>query len=128
MNRLTLSFVLFLAIVLGPRLAVAADPWVVYDGGEGPGQGKHIVFVTGDDEYRSEESIPQLAKILAVRHGFRCTVLFAIDKNTGAIDPATMVNIPGVEALDSADLMVLCVDVRAPPVVQIGPVVLDVPL
>ena len=44
---------------------------------EGPGQGKHIVFLTGDEEYRSEESLPMLAKILAVRHGFKCTVLFA---------------------------------------------------
>ena len=118
MNRLPFSFVLFVALVLGPRLAAAADPWVVYDGGEGPGQGKHIVLVTGDDEYRSEESIPQLAKILAVRHGFRCTVLFAIDKNTGAIDPATMDNIPGLEALESADLMVLFLRFRALPTVQ----------
>jgi hypothetical protein len=86
----------------------AADtPWVVYEGGAGPGAGKHIVFVTGDEEYRSEESMPMLAKILAVHHGFECTVLFAINKETGQIDPVTLDNIPGLEALDKADLMVL---------------------
>ncbi len=52
-----------------------SEPWVVYAGQDGPGQGKHIVFVTGDEEYRSEEGMPQLARILATRHGFRCTVV-----------------------------------------------------
>jgi len=85
----------------------AEQPWVAYEGGTGPGQGKHIVFVTGDEEYRSEESMPMLAKILAVHHGFKCTVLFAINKDTGEIDPLTLDNIPGLEALDKADLMVL---------------------
>jgi hypothetical protein len=82
-------------------------PWVVYEGKAGPGRGKHIVFVTGDEEYRSEESMPMLAKILAVHHGFKCTVLFAINKTSGQIDPLTLDNIPGLEALDMADLMVL---------------------
>ena len=67
----------------------------------------HIVFVIGDDEYRSEESMPQLAKILTVHHRFNCTVLFAINKETGEIDPQTLDNIPGLEALNTADLMVL---------------------
>jgi len=85
----------------------AEDPWVVYEGKDGPGKGKHVVFVTGDEEYRSEDSMPQLAKILAVHHGFKCTVLFAINKETGQIDPQTLDNIPGLEALETADLMVL---------------------
>jgi len=84
-----------------------ADPFVVYDGYEGPGKGKHIVLVAGDDEYRSEELTPQLGKILAVHHGFKCTVLFAINKKTGEIDPGTQDNIPGLEALKTADLMIL---------------------
>jgi len=87
--------------------AKAADPWIVFEGKDGPGTGKHIVFVTGDEEYRSEDSMPQLAKILAVRHGFKCTVLFAINKQTGEIDPQTLDNIPGLEALKTADLMVI---------------------
>src|SRR5712691_12144246 len=57
----------------------ADDAWIVYDGFDGPGKGKHIVLVSGDEEYRSEEALPQLGKILAKRHGFKCTVLFAIE-------------------------------------------------
>ena len=37
----------------------------------------HIVLVSGDEEYRSEEALPQMAKILSKHHGFNCTVLFA---------------------------------------------------
>jgi len=85
----------------------AEDQWIAYGGFDGPGKGKHIVFVTGDEEYRSEEAMPQLAKILATHHGFKCTVLFAINKETGAIDPDTVDNIPGLEALQTADLMVI---------------------
>ena len=64
-----------------PRTAAAGD-WVVYEGQKGPGQGKQIVFLSGDEEYRSEEALPMLAKILAVRHGFKCTVLFPINETT----------------------------------------------
>jgi hypothetical protein len=84
----------------------AADPWVVHAGDGGIGQGKRVVFVTGDEEYRSEEGMPQLARILA-RLGFHCTVLFAIDAKTGAIDPGVLDHIPGLEALDRAELMVI---------------------
>jgi type 1 glutamine amidotransferase len=85
----------------------AADPWLVLPGGEGPGKGKHVVLVSGDEEYRSEEALPQLAKILSRHHGFKCTVLFAIDPTTGTINPNVNNNIPGLEALGSADLMVI---------------------
>jgi hypothetical protein len=87
--------------------ARAADPWVVYEGGDGPGKGKHVVLVSGDEEYRSEEALPQLAKILARRHGFKCTVLFAIDPRDGTINPNVNDNIPGLEALKTADLMII---------------------
>ena len=88
-------------------LAHAQGPGVVYQGAAGPGQGKHIVLVSGDEEYRSEEALPQLAKILARRHGFRSTVLFAIDPADGSINPNRRDNIPGLEALEKADLMVI---------------------
>src|SRR5262249_18155382 len=81
--------------------------WLVLEGREGPGHGKHVVLVAADDEYRSEELIPQLAKILAKHHGFKCTVLFAIDRQDGTISPAQRDNIPGLEALESAALLVL---------------------
>jgi type 1 glutamine amidotransferase len=86
----------------------AADAWVDYAGGDGPGRGKHIVFISGDEEYRSEEGLPQLAKILAKHHGFKCTVLFAINpEKDNTIDPEYRKNIPGLEALKNADLMVI---------------------
>ena len=68
--------------------ANADDQWITFEGKDGPGKGKHIVFVSGDDEYRSEEALPLLAKIMAEHHGFKCTVLFAIDPATGAITPS----------------------------------------
>ena len=91
------------------------DPWVVFKGKRGPGKGKHIVFLAGDDEYRSEEVIPQFAKIAVVHHGFKCTVLFAINKETGEIDPSTLDNIPGLEALKTADMMVMFLRFRELP-------------
>ena len=51
--------------------------WVTYEGEQGPGKGKHIVLISGDEEYRSEEAMPQMARILSDHHGFTCTVLFA---------------------------------------------------
>ena len=90
----------------------ASDLTVVYEGGKGPGEGKHIVLVSGDEEYRSEEAYPQLGKILARRHGFKCTVLFAIDPKTGTINPDNTRNIPGLEALRSADLMFIATRFR----------------
>jgi type 1 glutamine amidotransferase len=90
---------------------MADDPWVTFEGSDP----KHIVFVTGDEEYRSEDLAPQLAKILAVHHGFKCTVLFAINKESGEIDPETVDNIPGLEALETADLMVLLLRFRELP-------------
>ncbi len=92
--------------------------WVVYEGGDGPGKGKHVVFVSGDEEYRSEESLPQLGKILAVRHGFKCTVTFAIDPETGNINPDYKNNIPGLEALKTADLMIVNIRFRDLPADQ----------
>jgi type 1 glutamine amidotransferase len=86
-----------------PHFGWSAD-WVTYEGKQGPGRGKHIVFLSGDEEYRSEEALPMLAQILAVRHGFKCTVLFAINPADGTITPTVLTNIPGMEALDSADL------------------------
>lgn len=85
----------------------ADDPWIVFAGGEGLGKGKHVVLVSGDEEYRSEEALPQLAKILSHHHGFKCTVLFAIDKATGEVNPKVNDNIPGLEALKTADLMII---------------------
>jgi hypothetical protein len=101
----------FLALPLMACPVASAKDWVVYEGKDGPGKGKHIVFLSGDEEYRSEEGLPQLARILAVRHGYKCTVLFSINKD-GEIDPNTRNNEPGIEALDSADLCVMLLRFR----------------
>ncbi len=89
-----------------------SDEWVVYEGNEGPGNGKHIVLVSGDEEYRSEEALPALGKILAVHHGFKCTALFAINAETGEIAPDDQTNIPGLEALGDADMMIIATRFR----------------
>ena len=89
--------------------------WVTYSGGEGAGNGKHLVFLSGDEEYRSEEALPMLAKILSERHGFNCTVLFATDPQTGEIDPNNIASLPGSEAIDSADAIVMALRFRAWP-------------
>ena len=75
--------------------------------GSMPSAGKRIVLVAGDEEYRSEEALPQLARILTKYHGFKCTVLFAIDRNDGSVNPNQNDNIPGLDTLKTADLMIL---------------------
>jgi type 1 glutamine amidotransferase len=87
--------------------AQAGEQWISYEAGEGPGNGKEVVLVSGDEEYRSEEALPLLAEILAKHHGFETTVLFAIDPETGHVDPEYQTNIAGLEQLQDADLMVL---------------------
>jgi hypothetical protein len=95
-------------------MAAAPERWITYEGQAGPGHGKHIVLLSGDEEYRSEEALPFLAKILSQRHGFRCTVLFALDPD-GTINPDNATSVPGAEALDSADAIVMLLRFRAWP-------------
>ncbi|HLU38220.1 MAG TPA: PVC-type heme-binding CxxCH protein, partial [Planctomycetota bacterium] len=81
-------------------------------GGRGPLAGKHVVLLAGDEEYRSEEGLPMLARILAQRHGCRCTVLFSLAPD-GTIDPEARGSLGMPEAIDSADLLVLQLRFRA---------------
>src|SRR5688572_26712093 len=108
--RIALSFTLLCAagVAIAQNLSgqSATAGTLVFEGTAGPGQGKHIVFLAGDHEYRSEESLPALARILAKHHGFKCTVLFNIDKDSGEIVAGNS-NMPGMEALDTADLAVV---------------------
>ncbi len=70
-------------VVVGASWAQSAEQSVHYEGrGGAVGNGKRVVLVSGDEEYRSEEALPQLAKILSTEHGFDCTVLFAINPKT----------------------------------------------
>lgn len=108
------SFALLTVVLLGwSASAHAAEQlWVTYDGFDGPGKGKHVVLVSGDEEYRSEEILPHLGRILSKHHGFKCTVLFAVDPDTGEIEPRNRSNIPGLEALQTADLLIIATRFR----------------
>ena len=106
MRRISGLFCLLTFVLALIPSARAAEPYLVFQP-HGKAKGKSIVLISGDEEYRSEELQPQLAKILSTYHGFKCTVLFAIDPKDGTINPDRLDNIPGLEALDTADLLVL---------------------
>ncbi|MBM3847349.1 MAG: ThuA domain-containing protein, partial [Verrucomicrobia bacterium] len=108
----------FVTLVAACAVSHAAPPeqWLTYPGGKGPGKGKRVVLIAADQEYRSEESMPMMAKILSTHHGFDSTVLFAVN-DKGEVDPTMPVypekgkefkehHIPGLEHLASADLVV----------------------
>ena len=104
---------------------IASGPveWVSYEGTQGPGNGKHVVLISGDEEYRSEEALPQLARILSDHHGFKTTVLFAQDPaHPGIIDPNYTDHIPGTDQLADADLMLIFTRFRALPDEQMHPI------
>ncbi len=102
----------FAALVLAAPLLTAAEAftsgpgWLDFPGGKGPGAGKTVVLLAGDEEYRSEESMPMLARILAERHGFHAVVLFSHDAD-GTINPNNGASLGKPEALDGADALVL---------------------
>ena len=99
LSRLCLTF----AVLCFSAVSLQANP-LTYKAGKSA-KGKHLVFVASDHEYRAEETLPALARILAVHHGFDCTVLFGLDQN-GEIQ-AGISNIPGLEVLKKADGMVI---------------------
>lgn len=106
-------FFLFFLVVLSLLTMEVSAELLVYRGAPGrSGAGKRIVLVSGDEEYRSEQLVVQLGRILSRHHGFDCHLLFAIDRETGEIDPTILDNIPGLEALDSADLMLIATRYR----------------
>jgi hypothetical protein len=115
---------LVLAGALEPGPARGAEGGATFrlEGKKGLGKGKHVVLVSGDEEYRSEEVMPMLCRLLATHHGWTCTVLFAINRETGEIDPKTTDNIPGLEALDRADLMIIFTRFRRLPAEQAQPI------
>jgi hypothetical protein len=98
------------AVSSGAAVAAPA-PAITYEARPGPGAGRHLVFLTGDEEYRGEEGLPMLAKILSQRHGFRCTVLFALDPD-GTINPDNNRSLGGAEALATADGIVMALRFR----------------
>ncbi|MDP6525715.1 MAG: ThuA domain-containing protein [Kiritimatiellia bacterium] len=95
------------ALLIFSGTSLAEGGSITYKPGEGAGGGKHIVFVCGEWEYRCEESLPMMARVLAERHGFKCTVLFSINSKDGTVDPSVKTNIPDMELLKTADMMVV---------------------
>jgi hypothetical protein len=94
---------------------VPEDPrWLTYPAKDAGVDAPHVVFVVGDQEYRSEECSPMLAEMFAERHGMHTTVLFAQDEQ-GRVDPTAKIkwedkevvhDIPGLEHLEGADAVV----------------------
>jgi hypothetical protein len=85
---------------------MAAENFLHFPGKDGPGKGKKVVLIAGDDEYRSEESLPMLGKILSQRQGFDCTVLFPAGAD-GVIKPTDHLLLSNPAALDQADAIVM---------------------
>ena len=73
---------------------------------EGKPDAKHIVFLSGDEEYRSEEAMPMLAQMMNRHHGFECSVLFSLDDN-GIVKPDLQTAVSNPEIMDKADMLVI---------------------
>jgi hypothetical protein len=108
-QRTWLVLVLAATALASPRAQEKTS--ISYPARSGPGQGRHVVLLAGDEEYRSEEGLPMLAKILSQRHGFNCTVLFSVAPD-GTIDPKSSTSLSDPSALDSADAVVMLLRFR----------------
>ena len=88
--------------------ALTGSEWLHFPGDEAkaPGLGRRVVFLAGDEEYRSEESMPMLARLFQ-SHGFETVVLFSQDPESGEIDPENSSHIPGMHMIDDADLVIV---------------------
>ena len=78
---------------------------------QGEANGKHIVLIAGDEEYRSEEAMPMMGEVLA-RQGFKCTVLFSLADDGKTVDPNKQTSLSNPQALDSADMVFLNIRFR----------------
>lgn len=112
-------------LIVGLLFAVfttQAEEFLRFEGSEGlPGSGKHVVLISGDEEYRTEESTPMLAKILNKRFGYTTSVLFAINPDGGFIDNQFQKNIPGMSEIATADLVIIGTRFRDLPEEQLQP-------
>ena len=115
MKKMIKFLSLLLTLTFSPLILSAESSKILHlEGKEGPGKDKTIVLVSGDEEYRTEESMPMLAKILSEKHGFTCKVLFSWDKEGKYIDPNNQLGVIGWEHLKGADLMVIGTRFRKP--------------
>ena len=100
-----------LTVLSFSSMSHAEQDCVEYAPAAGAGKGRHVVLIAGDEEYRSEECLPMLGKILSQHHGFKCTVLFSVSPD-GVIDPNAGTSLTHPQALDSADAIVMLIRFR----------------
>lgn len=112
------TLVFLMVCVVSWSCAQPAELWVEFEPEPALDKGKEIVLISGDEEYRSEEYLPMLAQILTAHHGFTTRVLFAIDPKTQKVDPTYTQNIPGMDFLETADLVIIATRFRELPDAQ----------
>ena len=110
MTRIAIVVALSLA-TLAAEVQQRAPVSITYPEKSGAGRGRHVVFLTGDEEYRGEEALPMMAKILSQRHGFKTSVLFSVDED-GTINPKNTASLSDPALLDSADAIVMLLRFR----------------
>ena len=94
------NLLVFALLFLATGLAAAADR-------------PKVLFLTGDHEYRSEESMPMIARLLEKTIDCDVEIGFSVDKN-GFVNPMQDDSVTGIEKLDDADLLVLFYRYRRP--------------
>ncbi|MFZ4263732.1 ThuA domain-containing protein [Sphingobacterium sp. HJSM2_6] len=111
-----LSIFLFFVIVSAQTACAQRQvDWLYFKAKNSTAKPKKVVLIAGDQEYRSEESMPMLAKLLSYHHGFDAVVLFPIDPKTKEINPDYEQHIPGLQELKDADLMIIATRFRQLP-------------
>ncbi len=112
MKPSALITLLIVPLILGS--AQTPPTSITYAPKPGPGQGRHIVFLTGDEEYRGEEGLPMLAKILSQRHGFKAQCCSPSIRTARSIRRATT-SLSDPATLDTADAVVMLLRFRTWP-------------
>ena len=103
LHRILAAFVL---AILWAGAGRAAEPAVPSSADKRP----HVVFAIHEDEYHADQTLPRLAQLLSDRYGCRCSMLLG-DGDRG---------IPGLEALKTADVLVLYARRKALPKEQMA--------
>ena len=67
----------------------------------------HVVFLVGEDEYKTKDTLPQFANDELEPRGLRCTFVHS--------DPKQLNHFPLIKAVETADLLVISVRRRTPP-------------
>ena len=76
-----------------------ASTSITYPPGQGPGAGRHVVFLSGDEEYRERGGSADAGEDPEPASRFRTTVLFSVDAD-GTIDPKAVTSLSNPEALE----------------------------